>query len=572
MRSLFCSAFLQIGIMSWSAHSENHWTGDEMATTLFKNGTIVDGTGRPSIPGSVLVEDDRIADIISAVEAVPAADRIIEAEGLVIAPGFIDMHSHADWVLPWEEHPRVLKCLVEQGITTVVAGNCGFSPAPMTAAAIARTELLGTILKAGPFEYRWESMDEYLSHIEEKGSIVNLAELVGHAAVRYVTSQIDRGEMPPADLAGSLVNTRRALDEGACGLSFGLGYDPGMFSSQEELAAFCKAAAQAGKPVTIHLKALSKLSPCYPLTSMSAHNVRALKEAIALAEETGMRLQLSHFIFVGRNSWKTADECLALVEAARSRGLDVMIDAFPYTCGNTTILAPIPFWFLEKMPGAFSSSLLRARLKLELAIGFKLVGFGYEDFQVMDVALDEHTDINGLRLPEVARQWGCSPFEATLRLAEKSNGATLMLFHTYSGEPDNEAALEKVLTKDYCLFETDALVKAAGFPNPAGVGTFPRILGTCVREKNLFSLENAVHRMTGASAERFGLKDTGTLQKGKAADIVCFNPETVAYNYDDPEKPADRPEGIRHVYLNGQQVVQDGAYPRDVMAGRVIRC
>jgi len=543
-----------------------------MPTTLLKNGTIVDGTGRPAIPGSVLVEDGRITDIISAVEALPAADRTIEAEGLVIAPGFIDMHSHADWVLPWEEHPRVLKCLVEQGITTVVAGNCGFSPAPMTGAAIARTEMLGTILKAGPFEYRWESMDEYLGHIEENGSIVNLAELVGHAAVRYVTSRIDRGEMPAADLTNSLANTRRALDEGACGLSFGLGYDPGMFSSQAELAAFCKTAAQAGKPVTIHLKAYSKISACYPLTCLSAHNIRALKEAISLAEKTGMRLQLSHFIIVGRNSWKTADECLELVETARARGLDVMIDAFPYTCGNTTILVAFPFWFLEKMPGAFSNPMLRARLKLELAIGFKLLGFGYEDFQVMDVALEEYEEINGMRLPAVARQWGCSSFEAMMRLAKKSNGASLMLFHTYSGDAENETVLEEVLEKDYCLFETDALVKAAGFPNPAGVGTFPRILGTYVRDKKLFSLENAVHRMTGASAERFGLKDTGTLERGKAADIVCFDPETVAYNYDDPDRPADRPEGIVHVFMNGQQVVRDGAYLSDVKAGRVIRC
>lgn len=543
-----------------------------MTATLFKNGTIVDGTGRPAIPGSVLVEDDRITDIIAAPDEAPSADRIVDAEGLVISPGFIDMHSHADWVLPWEEHPRVLKCLVEQGVTTVVAGNCGISPAPMTAAAIARTEILATIVKTGPFEYRWESMDEFLGHIEEKGSIVNLAELVGHAAVRYVNSKIDRGEMPAADLANSLANTRRALDEGACGLSFGLGYDPGMFSSQKELAAFCKTAAQAGKPVTIHMKALSKLSPCYPLTSLSAHNVRALKEAISLAEETGMGLQLSHFIFVGRNSWSTADECLELVEAARSRGLDVMIDAFSYTCGNTTILAPIPFWFLEKMPGAFKSPYLRARLRVELAMGFKLVGFGYKDFQVMDVALEEYADINGLRLPEVARKWGCSPFEAMMRLAAKSNGATLMLFHSYSGDPANEAVLEKVLAKDYCLFETDALVKAAGFPNPAGAGTFPRILGTYVREKHLFSLENAIHRMTGASAERFGLKDTGTLERGKVADIVCFDPETVAYNYEDPNRPAEKPDGIRHVFINGQQVVRDGAYLSDLKAGRVIRC
>jgi N-acyl-D-amino-acid deacylase len=158
-----------------------------------------------------------------------------------------------------------------------------------------------------------------------------------------------------------------------------------------------------------------------------------------------------------------------------------------------------------------------------------------------------------------------------LKLAEESNGAALMLFHTYSGEPGNENVLENVLSRDYCLFETDVLIKASGFPNPAGAGTFPRILGTYVRDKKLFGLENAVHRMTGASAARFGIKGTGTLEKGKAADIVCFDSKTVGYDYDDPSRPPEKPEGIAHVFLNGYQVVKAGVYLDPVKAGRVIR-
>ena len=239
--------------------------------------------------------------------------------------------------------------MVEQGITTVVGGNCGVSPAPMTTASQTKTEILASMMKAGPFNYHWQSMGEYLDCIEENGSIVNLAELAGHASVRYNTNQDERGDLPAAELKACLDNARRVLDEGACGLSFGLGYDPGMYSSLEELAAFCDVAAGAGKPVTMHMKAFSRISPCYPLTTFSAHNVLALKEAISLARQTGVRLQLSHFIFVGRNSWSTADECLRLVDEARADGLDIMIDAFPFTSGNTTILAPIPFWFLVKM-------------------------------------------------------------------------------------------------------------------------------------------------------------------------------------------------------------------------------
>ena len=146
----------------------------------------------------------------------------------------------------------------------------------------------------------------------------------------------------------------KALDEGACGLSFGLGYDPGMYASLDELKAFCRVAAKRNKPVTMHMKAFSKLSPCYPLVSFSAHNVRALKEAIEIAEETGVRLQLSHFIFVGRHSWSTADTCIELVEKARGRGVDIMVDAFPFLCGNTTIMAPFPYWFLAGIPDRFA--------------------------------------------------------------------------------------------------------------------------------------------------------------------------------------------------------------------------
>ena len=542
-----------------------------MTTTLIKHGTIVDGTGTSAFAGSVLIEDDRIAGIVPEGAALPTADRQIDAQGLVICPGFIDMHSHADWVLPLANHAPILKCLVEQGITTVVAGNCGISPAPMTPEARARIEVLASIVTAGALDYPWRSMAEYLTHVENQDPLVNMAQLVGHATVRYANSRRDRGDMSPRDLERCMESTRQALDEGACGLSFGLGYDPGMYASLEELEAFSRVAAEAGKPVTIHMKALSRLSPCYPLTMLAAHNIKALQEALLLAEKTGAALQLSHFIFVGRKSWSTVDEALDLVEGARARGVDVMIDAFPYTCGNTTILAPVPYWFLAKIPGAYSNALLKARLRLELAVGFRLLGFSYPDFQVMDSGIPGYEDLNGLRITEIAEKWNCSPFTAMLTLAEKSRGATLMLYHTYSGEPGFEEPLEKVLSRDYCLFETDAAIKANGLPNPSATGTFPRILGRFVRDRKLFSLEEAVRRMTHASAERFGLKDVGCLAPGKAADLVLFDPRTIADNPGGDRQAAGRPEGIRRVLLNGQTVVNNGIYVEGVRPGRVLK-
>jgi N-acyl-D-amino-acid deacylase len=330
-------------------------------------------------------------------------------------------------------------------------------------------------------------------------------------------------------------------------------------------------AAEAGKPVTVHLKALSAISPTYPVTYLKPHNLRALGEMLDIARETGATLQISHFIFVGRRSWPTAGRALEMVEQARREGVDVMIDAFPYTCGNTTINAPLSYWFLAMGPKGYRSRGARARLRLELEIGFRLVGFVYDDFQVMDAAIDGAEELNGLTIAEIARRRRSRPFDTMLELSEQSRGETLMLFHSYSGAPGREGALEAVLADPHCLFETDALVRRRGHPNPAAAGTFPRLLGEFARERRLFSVEDAVRRMTSASAERFGIRDRGVLAKGKAADLVVFDPAEVADAPAEAERPAGRPSGIRHVLLNGRQVVRDSAYVDGSRAGRVLR-
>jgi len=199
------------------------------------------------------------------------------------------------------------------------------------------------------------------------------------------------------------------------------------------------------------------------------------------------------------------------------------------------------------------------------------VGFLYRDFQVMDAAVPGWEDLNGLTIAEIAERWGTSPFAAMLQMAEAGRGATLMLFHTYSGEPGKEGPLEAVVSRDYCLFETDAAIKSAGYPNPAGLGTFPKVLGDFVRERKLFSLENAVQRMTSMSAERFGLADRGLLKPGKAADLVVFDPQTIADTPPKGPEPAGKPQGIKHVFINGRQVVKDGVYIEGVRVGRVLR-
>ncbi len=542
-----------------------------MKTMLIRNGRIIDGTGATPVDGHLLIEGDVISTIIIGREP-PAADKVIDAAGLCVAPGFIDMHSHSDWVLPLEDHDIALKCLLEQGVTTIVGGNCGFSPAPVTD----RTRRLAgmdhfSLMVDRPLDYHWDTMEAYLEHVENTRPVVNTAHLVGHGSIRFAHADTPRGALPADEMNACLGALKESLDAGACGLSFGLGYDPGMYSPMDELEAFCKVAAEADKLVTVHLKALSRLSPTYPVTYLKAHNVRALKEMIAVAKHTGVRLQVSHLIFVGRRTWPTAGACLEIIEKERQNGLDIMFDAFPYTCGNTTVNVILPYWFLAGLPEKYKSAWARAVLRAELQLGFSLVGFSYRDLQLMDGGAGIFESLNGYFFHEIAAKWKVTPFEAMMRLSEETRGQAVALLHGYSGAPGNEKALEAVLSHDLCLFMTDAITRYGGWPNPAAVGTFPKILGRYVRERRLIGMPEAVRRMTSASADRFRIKDRGVLAAGKKADVVIFDAASIDETPAAGTRPAGRPRGIRDVFINGTQVVENGRYIQSMRAGQVLR-
>jgi N-acyl-D-amino-acid deacylase len=272
-------------------------------------------------------------------------------------------------------------------------------------------------------------------------------------------------------------------------------------------------------------------------------------------------------MFAGRKTWPTAEDFIEMIEDAYREGINVMVDAFPYTFGNTSIDILLSPEFIATMPASFSSK--RAQMKLHYGneIGFRMVGTSYQDWQLMEAAIEGWEDLSGLTVPEIAGKRNTSPLNIVLTLSEASQGAALMLCHGLS----NEQILERILSHDLCLFETDAVVKSKGYPNPAALGTFPKILGHYVREKRLFSIEKAIQRMTSISAKRFGIKDRGILEPGKAADIVVFNPDVVSEAPPMNGKPAGRPTGIVCVFVNGTQIVKDGQYVSSVRAGRVLR-
>ena len=543
-----------------------------MKTTLLRGGKIVDGTGGQARDGHVLIDGDRIKALLRAGEALPAADSVIDATGCVVAPGFIDAHSHMDWSLPLDDHPHMLKCFLEQGVTTVVAGNCGFSPAPVEAETFPLLEgrLMGPFEK--PLDYSWRSMGEFLDRIQERKPVLNLAQLVGHATIRIAAASTRRGAMKSDELKNCLAKAQQSLDEGACGLSFGLGYDPGIWSPKEEVEAFSAVAAKAKKPVTVHLRTYCRLGTIYSPLSLMPHNLLALQEMIDVARSTGVSLQVSHAMLLFRVTWPTVDRYLGMIEEARSQGVDVMIDAIPYTEINGSVSALLPLWFIARLPQGYKSRWARMRVNVDFVFLHRRLGYDYKkQARLMDAGVGGWEDLSGLTIGEIARKWGVSPMDALLRLCESSNGRAAVLCQAAAGEPGDEKPLEAILSHSSCLFETDALIRSRGYPNPAAFGTFPKVLGHYARERKLFSVEDAIMRMTSASADRFGLKERGRLEPGKAADVVVFDPQTISEAPLVGREFAGRPVGIRHVFLNGTHVVKDGAYASGVRAGKVLR-
>ena len=543
---------------------------------LIKNGTIVDGTGQPAFKGDVAVSQGRIAGLTADGDDSGRdweAERVLRADGLTVAPGFIDIHSHSDFLLPHESHPVLLARLLEQGVTTVVAGNCGFSPAPLAPGS----EYLDLVVQGFDFlsdeswDIRWDSMDSFLRTLEDRGVSLNLAQLAGHRTLRWSLWGRDYNYPGRAEMARMEMIVEESLEAGAFGLSFGLGYEPGMFVEMRELETLAECVKRGGGILTVHLKALSRISPAYKVNPLGRpHNLRALEEMIAMAEKTGVKLQISHLLFAGRKTWPTCDSVLEMIEQARSRGLDIAFDSFPYTCGNTTILIAYPAWFLADLEGNLDRPLAVLRLRLEWSLMKWLIGFALEDMQLLWGGHPEADKYNGKFFTEIGPDMGCSPEEAYIRVTKLSNGKAACLLHTYSGDRSDEEALQKVLAHPLNTFETDAIIAAQGMSNPAAYGTFPRIIQRYHKELGLLSLEEAVAGMTGKSARRVGISDRGTVEVGQSADLTLFDYEEIRDNTTLTRTEA-RPSGIRHVFLNGEEVVRGGEAVPGKKAGQVLR-
>ncbi len=524
---------------------------------LIKNGTVVDGSGAPGVAADVAIEGDRIAAMGPDLSG--AAARLIDATGLMVAPGFIDIHSHSDLV--YDTCPSA-ESKVRQGVTTEVVGMCGFSPGPIAPGRReAVRDWIGGIGSKPPAT--WQSFGEYLDHVRGLGVSVNVVQFVGHGALRLATVGGDNRPARADEQAQMERLLAEALDAGAWGYSTGLVYAPSIYGSTDELIALAKSMAKHGGQYFSHVR------------GEAATLERAYEEAIRIGEESGVPVQIAHVKASGRENWGKMERALRMISDARARGVDVTGDVYPYPAGSTKMDNLLPPWMHDggtaKLLERLADTASRQRAIADCLIDGERwrTGSGSYGWDEVMVATCSRPELAGKNLAELARLTGREPAHAMMDLVLSERAGVSMVGFSQSEENVAIASADP-----HTMIGSDSLSLHAGpgphpgKPHPRSYGTFPRVLGVYCREKRLFSWEQAVHKMTGMPAAKLHLKGRGLLKSGYSADLAVFDPRTVRDGATFPD-PHRHPTGIPYVIVNGQVIV-DGPRYNAVPAGRVL--
>jgi N-acyl-D-amino-acid deacylase len=513
---------------------------------LIKNAEIFDGLDENAKNGHVLVEGDRISAVLDR-EPSSFAGEVLDAAGLTVSPGFIDTHSHNDFYGVLPNAQKYIRPFVEQGITTQVAGNCGFSTLGIDPGT-PYSEDLFAFFAPNP-DYKKVSTFAGWAAAVDRYSPVNMACLCGHGTIRTSLRGLGPGALTATEADAMERLIERELEAGAAGLSYGLMYDPSMYGGAEELPRLAKVAAKHDKLITFHARALSRFSTSYPELFGRAHNLRALDEVLDIAEKSGAKTHISHVIFVGRNTWNTLEETISLIDGANTRGLDLTFDIYPFDFGASTITVALPAWYRGLASGEKRKFLVRLRLRAEIFATRKLLGFGFNDVQV-SYAGAAHPEYTGRRISEIAREKGISEFDAYIGVIDETGPETTVIMYSYM----NDRIIDLLSRHPKTGYMTDAWITDEGMQNLAAFGTFPKFLRLS-REGKAETLGRMIRKMTSQAAERFGLKNRGRIAPGCYADLAIFDRNAIAES--GGESP---PIGMPHVIINGEFAVRDGVY------------
>lgn len=512
-----------------------------MLDILIRNGDVVDGSGSARYKADVAVETGRIVEIGPL--AGSQARTVIDASACVVTPGFVDMHSHADFSLP--VNPTA-ESLVHQGITTTVIGQCGSSPAPLLDET--RQQVIaqkGTEETSLPWD-EWSTFGSYLDYLGRIGTSLNFVPLLGQGTVRSGVAGFGATRPDEEQMSRMQREVVRAMESGAIGVSTGLIYPPGSFSSTEELIAFTRPAGERGGFYFSHIRGEGETL------------LEAVSEAIRIGRETGAAVQISHFKATGPGNWHKSAQALELIDQARDEGLDVTADMYPYLASSTSLSALLPKWARE---GGKEATLERlANVKTRQQIAADMSSFDWEKVYIGKSPRNHAYE--GHHVAELANESGQAPQDWTLgTLSETELDLSMIRFsmseHNRQVELRHPAMM--IGTDGSGLANTGPL--SQGKPHPRSYGTFPRILGHYVREQGVISLEDAICKMCGLPAQKLRWTDRGLIQKGYQADLVVLDPDSVAEQAT-YQAPHQYPVGIHYVLVNGDLVISNSTHTR----------
>lgn len=519
---------------------------------IIKKGIIVDGSGSPPFRADVGISDDRIRSIGDL--SGERADIVIDAPGMVVSPGFIDIHNHSDITI--FEVPTADNYIL-QGVTTIAIGNCGSSPAPLTDVNFG--EEVKWIKKEHPdVEVKWRSFSEYIRALDELKPSVNVVPLVGHGTIR--SAVLGFGPEKPSDKDIQMMRelTGEAMEAGAFGVSAGLIYVPGTFATTEEIIEVAKVAASYGGIYSTHMR------------NEGVGLLDSIYETITIGLKAGISVEISHLKASGRPSWGKVVAALKIIEDYASRGYDISADAYPYPAASTSLITLLP----KDIRGASSEEIMRKLRDPSVVreIKERLGGAVFEERYISwpDIMISyspKHREFEGMRLDKIAESLGLDPVETVIKILLDDELATGMVTFTM-----REEDVRTVISHPLVAIGSDGSIGkfGVGKPHPRRYGTFPRVIAKYVREEKILTLQEAIRKMTSLPARKLRLWDRGLIRPGFKADLVVFN----YYGIEDVatyENPHSYPRGIRYVIVNGKITVDSGKLVPTVRTGRVLR-
>lgn len=528
---------------------------------LLKNAKVYDGTGAAAMNGDVLVDNDRIAQV-GAELPVDGADQVIDLQGLSLAPGFIDAHSHNDWFALRSDPLTWFDPFIRQGITTFVTGNCGISTVGFDKDC-PHMDIIGAgLFGFGDAREHSGSLKAYFE-AADNAMPCNMAVLAGHCTSRAAVSGSVNRPLTEEEETRMLALMEEALQQGAAGISLGLMYDPGLFAQKEELKKVAALCAKYDRPLTVHPRANSAVSMSYPELLGRSHLLRAVDELKEIALETKCKLHYSHAIFVGRRSFKDKAEFLQIMNSLREAGVDAMFDIYNELLGVSVITVILPAWYQAMSIEERRKPLNRLKLTVLVYATSLLLGFGFKDIQVAYIGKG-FEKYEGKSVHDIAKAEGMNDLDAYLMLCEKSDFKGRVNMGPYT-TPEIISDFEH---NENCLYMTDAWVEEFSVQNPAIYDCFPKFLRDALNGTG-DTLENTIRRMTGATADRFQLSDRGYIRPGCFADLTVFDEKEIKAAQPDQEKSF----GIKQVFINGRQVLSEGTLDKDALktSGRAIR-